>query len=412
MVEYANNPSLLDRPFRRGRGGVAAGLCIAAMSAGACTGGESGPASDRPTEVEITTNISGSSTIERHSFDYDGNRLASIEYFMNGEYNGRRDMTYHGSLLQQMTMYDANGDRATVEWAFEGGRRTREVTTIPELLTQDSRIDYASNGYVGEVTTTTSWAGGDNDTVYTRYDYAEDKLSEITVIRDDFTDTSELRYDENDRLNRYINYSGGQHQDTFEYSYDEQGRLEELHDKDNTRTALSYDEQGRVARVQRFLPGGGTLSYRYQYGEGSIDGITIAPFPSPLFDLRGASLNNPYMDHMGWGAPQDFPTPTNGGGGGSGGGGTGGGGTGGDQNTCDEQFPPQNACDECANDSCCDQLSACVGSQNCLDFYQCINDCTTEDCVNDCVSQHPQGASLAESLWQCTDSFCSVECGS
>lgn len=64
--------------------------------------------------------------------------------------------------------------------------------------------------------------------------------------------------------------------------------------------------------------------------------------------------------------------------------------------TCDV-----GSCESCAECSqsgppgtCMDESAACGSSQACLDFYNCIAPCETNECVEACQTTYPEGSDL------------------
>jgi MYXO-CTERM domain-containing protein len=76
-------------------------------------------------------------------------------------------------------------------------------------------------------------------------------------------------------------------------------------------------------------------------------------------------------------------------------------------------------CNTCASDAqngaCAGATQACGQQQDCVDFYNCYQNCSTQTCVDNCVNAHPTGAQTYSSLVDCVcqtcSSACSAQCG-
>tara|TARA_R110002073_G_scaffold245044_8_gene407634 strand:- start:4359 stop:5741 length:1383 start_codon:yes stop_codon:yes gene_type:complete len=401
---------------------LAASIAALAASLSACGGGSS--AALQVTESETTVTNGSTTTVERRVFEYDGSHLTGVRYFINGEQAGRRELSYTGKHLSEMVIFDVDGDRATETWTYTDGRLERQLFSVPQDYTNDIKIEYDKNDFPKEVVQTfTSTGSSTSNTTYTRFDYDGDLLSDLTNIQGSETGTMELDYDESDRLDRAIRYQDGRHIETLEYVYDDDtGQLSEFADEDNNRTSVSYDDSGRISRIQRVSASGRIESTRYEYGTGSLSGLSIAPAMSPFFNLKGDSkaLWNP--EHLSFELPGDFPTPTGGGGGGEGGGGEGGGGEGGggeggggegggnELATCGD-FQAESLCEDCTFSYCCESLLYCADNQSCVDYNSCIQTCTDQDCYDYCAAMDPTGSNLLSNYWDCSENYCSAACG-
>ncbi len=389
-------------------------ILIATLATGlsACGGGSSGSASLQVTESETTYTNGSDTTVERHAFEYDGNRLTTVRYFVNGEQAGRRELAYTGKQLSEIVTFDVDGDRATETWTYSDGRVERQLVSVPEGFTNDIKIEYDNDDLPKEIVRTFTYSGStSSDTMYTRFEYDGDLLTDVTNIDGSVTATQELDYDNSDRLDRTITYRDGRHIETLEYVYDaDSGQLSEFADEDNNRTSVTYDDAGRIARIQRIAAGGGTVSTRYEYGPGSLNALSIAPAMSGFFDLRGDSRSQWDPEHLSFGLPGDFPTPSSGGGGGGGGGNGGGGGGNGGLATCGGE-QADSLCNDCQFSYCCEPLLYCTDNQSCLDFNSCIQGCSDQQCYDSCAANDPTGSNLLNNYWDCSESYCSEACG-
>jgi hypothetical protein len=88
---------------------------------------------------------------------------------------------------------------------------------------------------------------------------------------------------------------------------------------------------------------------------------------------------------------------------------------GGSPSTCDQQGlcgDQSSGCIGCALDgACADEYSACLASNPCLSFVQCIGPCADQACVGACAQQFPQGAQVYDTLLDCVIcGECPVDC--
>ena len=86
-------------------------------------------------------------------------------------------------------------------------------------------------------------------------------------------------------------------------------------------------------------------------------------------------------------------------------------GTGGGMCTTNQISIGDPACAACVDGSCCTELQACDGSQECLDFLGCAGACPDQTCVDDCGAMFPVGAAQLADLQTCMQGSCGVECG-
>ena len=70
-----------------------------------------------------------------------------------------------------------------------------------------------------------------------------------------------------------------------------------------------------------------------------------------------------------------------------------------------------DACEICTADSCCDEMTTCEDSADCIDALYCLVDCSTDSCAQNCVNQYPAGSLLLLDVFDCMDTYCSGECG-
>ncbi len=70
-----------------------------------------------------------------------------------------------------------------------------------------------------------------------------------------------------------------------------------------------------------------------------------------------------------------------------------------------------SACTVCGKANCCSELNGCVNNSQCVEFVNCLGECTTSSCESSCESSHASGVAPAMSLAICLQSQC-PECGS
>jgi hypothetical protein len=69
------------------------------------------------------------------------------------------------------------------------------------------------------------------------------------------------------------------------------------------------------------------------------------------------------------------------------------------------------ACDQCIGKSCCAEVKACDGNQECVALLSCANQCAGDDaCVQDCVNQYPNGVNPVKTLAGCMKQSCAGAC--
>lgn len=83
--------------------------------------------------------------------------------------------------------------------------------------------------------------------------------------------------------------------------------------------------------------------------------------------------------------------------------------------SCEDYANSMSACDQCVAASCCEELSACLESEDCEAVTKCIfDDCEVGDteCNEACQTAHPTGYALLEAYADCWDANCQLECTS
>lgn len=70
-----------------------------------------------------------------------------------------------------------------------------------------------------------------------------------------------------------------------------------------------------------------------------------------------------------------------------------------------------SACGTCMAKSCCAQLSACQGNQQCGTLNNCVQQCgNDQSCTSACVEQYPQGREPLIAVYECMNSKCTSGC--
>lgn len=72
------------------------------------------------------------------------------------------------------------------------------------------------------------------------------------------------------------------------------------------------------------------------------------------------------------------------------------------------------ACDQCAKDKCCAEVTACNSSADCKALQECIGPCAQDDlvCILTCQDAHSKGADLLQEVGACAQNNCKNECPS
>jgi hypothetical protein len=69
-------------------------------------------------------------------------------------------------------------------------------------------------------------------------------------------------------------------------------------------------------------------------------------------------------------------------------------------------------CSQCATAGpCADQWASCLGSQQCGDLFDCVQNCSGGGCFGQCLQQNPGGAFLFLDAFRCTScDACEDDC--
>lgn len=271
---------------------------VVSLALVACASNESPQRSGaRVVDIEETVEGDGEITVIRSMFHYSGDQLTEVVHEVNGEPAGRHDVTYADGRIERIDVFDKDGDRAIREYSYENEHIDTSVYYEPTRNYSKERFEYdASHGDRLQQATATWWQldRGITTTWDTRVEY-DDAGRVVAIIEGDERNQfiTDLRYDEEGRLQRVDFFEGGNHVITREYSYDTDDRLTAVDDTDDGLWRLSYDQSGRVVEVRYIdVRHSETRTVRYTYGDGSVAGTWFAPSvpKSEFFDMSGRSF--------------------------------------------------------------------------------------------------------------------------
>jgi hypothetical protein len=211
---------------------------------------------------------------------------------------------------------------------------------------------------------------------------------------------SQIRYDQDSRIERYTQYFEGFSVES-DLSYDDQGRLEMIENNQDVRYEVGYDDEGRIEELLVLDPASGeTLTVEYRYDTGRVAGLTFTPnLPVPgLIDLRGVPYDQASFTAL---APSlqlgDVPAvepPASC-----------------THDVCDVGAALDGSCDSCAATVCAQDSFCCSSSwdSTCVQNAEalCGVSCgVTPPCAHDvCV----QGTALDSSCSSCAASICAQD---
>ena len=363
----------------------------------ACSGGDEVRSNAQLVQVESTIQRGSSTTIERVELRYTGSQLREVARFENGAPAGSAQLTYGAHGIAQIEYSDLEGDRATEQLVYADARLASARLEVPGVLVEERTITYdARAGAPAEITTRATVQGSSASMRLVRYEYdPSGRMAKQLEIAGGDTETTELRYAQDGRLERASIFEDGAHRETYSFAYVD-GRLHEVTDSRSGRHQITYDGDGRIAEI-RWSTSTGTTTHRYTYADGHVDAWSFAPdVPvAQLFDLGGAAYDRVSLLHGSIAIPPDLPRAAGGGGGGGG-------------MTC--SFEPQGACETCLAQSCCSQTEACFIGTPCDAYYECAAACTTSDCVAVCGETNPAGRNAYEALRTCAQAYCPTAC--
>lgn len=67
-----------------------------------------------------------------------------------------------------------------------------------------------------------------------------------------------------------------------------------------------------------------------------------------------------------------------------------------------------DACGQCLNASCCNEMQACAGNQSCTALINCANACTEQTCYENCIQSNQAGAQALQPLITCAQNNCAA----
>jgi YD repeat-containing protein len=355
-------------------------------------------------ELETTIQNGSNTTIERLDVRYEGSHLKEIARHANGAPAGSASFTYGAGGIASVEYADAEGDRATERLTYEGSRLVRARYEIAGIRVEERTISYdpARSGAPKEISTVTTSPGFGNSTSFVRYEYdAAGRTTKQLELVGSQNESTELRYTADGSLERASLFDDGAHRETYTFELDADARLVEVVDSRNGRHEVTYDDAGRVAEI-RWSRSSGTTTYRYRYGEGSVDGWTFAPAVpvAQLFDLTGNAYGTVSLLHGDFAIPDDLPRSVNP-----------------DpepdpdpdpEPTCG--FTPVDACDTCLAASCCSEAEVCLAGSLCDSYIECASACTTAECQTVCGETNPTGRNDLQNLASCAQAFCPTSC--
>ena len=350
--------------------------------------------STKVSEMETTIQVGSTSTIDRTQLTYSGAKLARIDTFRNGTPNGSAVVTYGGDGPAKVEYTDKDNDRATETLEYQSGHLSKARIDVPGVYVDEQVVRYDNTPVrVNAIETTHTPAGLSGKTTFLKFEYdMQGQNTKQTFINGNETSTTELKYLETGELDRASSFSGATHLTTYTFRYRE-GKLDEVSDDKNNRTTVSYDQNGKIIETRQ-VNGTTTITTRYTYATGSVDGWSFAPnVPAGnYFDLAGNSFSTVDIEG-GELAMGDIPKATTTGG------------------TC-SGVPNTNACDMCLASNCCAQEQACLQGSACYSFYQCYSGCNgATSCQTNCRSSNSAGAAAYDAFNNCGLSKCSSQCG-
>ncbi len=357
----------------------------------------SGRSAAQLVEIETTIQNGSSTSIERTSMTYEGSHLKDITRQHNGAAAGSARFTYGAGGIERIEYTDDEGDRASEQLSYEGGRLVRGRYEIAGIRVDERSIAYGESGAIKEVSTLSTSPGANGTTTLTRYEYdGSGRVAKLLELAGSQTASTELRYAIDGTLERATQFEGGDLRETFTFELDGEGRLSEVSDSRNGRYEVTYDDASLVSEIRRSTASG-TTTTQYRYGSGSVDGWTFAPAVpvAQLFDLTGAAYATVSPLHGDIELPRDLPRASGGG----------------DEPGPTCGFDPVTACDSCVEASCCSEAGACLAGSACDSFVACAEPCTTQACIDVCSETNPAGRSDYESLVNCVQVYCPTSCG-
>jgi len=211
-----------------------------------------------------TAELSGGENLTRtYTYDYDFNRIASLEISSSTEIQAyRTEYTYYpdGRLWEEIKILDSDPDLVTTyEYTPEG-----DIEIITDPRGNRMKSEYMNDyGFVNKI------YDPDNSLRKTLYNY--DEIGNIIFISDANEHNTQLRYDGLNRLKRMVNAKGEKTIYTWEGPNLVQIENGRVGSQNGQITRIEYDELNRRAKISRMI--GSTeipqVSYTYD-SEGKI----------------------------------------------------------------------------------------------------------------------------------------------
>lgn len=363
-----------------------------AMSLLGCGTQDEGRSAARLAKVELTTTTGGTTSIERIELGYEGSELTSMDAFRNGAPNGTARLRYEAGKIIRMDVADKDGDRAFTTFEYIDNYLWKSHYEVTGAVQTDRTVWYdEATAMVREQSFSMKRAGQAMPSTWlSRYEYdANQRIEKMLEIAGNSTHTTDVTYNKDGTIERSSSFSGAEHDETWNYYYLDDGRLDEILATQNANVFISYNDKNLMSEI-RVLDGATTHSYRLDYEEGSVSGMTFAPLGIPLggqFDLAGKVYSDvallhttPFLgdeiEHVG---DDD---------------------DGGGDGVC---FASNGtSCDACLQDLCCESCT----TTTCRSFYYCAVGCTDSSCISACQSAYPGN----DAFGQCGYNQCSAAC--
>jgi hypothetical protein len=65
-------------------------------------------------------------------------------------------------------------------------------------------------------------------------------------------------------------------------------------------------------------------------------------------------------------------------------------------------------CNQCLLPACCNLVTACFASEDCVALWTCISQCSTSGCVGSCDTDHPASLATYDNIVTCEEAKCPV----
>jgi hypothetical protein len=259
-----------------------------------CARGEAdGPTSVALTQVDVSVQTSGGTTVRRTVINYESGsaRIADIVLSQQNSPAGRYDATYVNGNLGRFDVIDVDGDQGQMTFTYDNqGRVTASSFIAPSVFTLTQEYDYGDDGEASQMSSRMAPATGSPSTSVQSYAY--DDEHRLTQISNSGAGTSSALTYQDGKLHMVSDYADGSLGEQYTFAYDG-GRVSSVTTLGTERWDVTYGDDGLVRQIVHADPGTGTTTtYTYAYGSGALDGLRFVPdLPSSvLFDLRGESF--------------------------------------------------------------------------------------------------------------------------